>query len=106
MGVHNRSFLIKTACKRIEGIVENLVGILELLKKENDRAEKEMTTLVLCKQKVILVCDAVLLIFRDVVTLKYMSADTFTPKSRQDQGPHICLEEYSKDKVEKILKSK
>lgn len=84
--------LVKTACKKIENIIDDLICILELLKKENTSIGGEMTSMVLCKQKTISLCENTLLTFRDVVRLKYTYVSNLASESNHIDAETLSLE--------------
>lgn len=77
----DRSILVQRACRKIEVVIENLIGILELLKSGRCSIDKEMAILLICKHRAVVMCDNVLLIFHDVVILRYMLANASTPQT-------------------------
>lgn len=85
--------LVQNICKNIEIIIENIGCILEMLKKSSNRIDNEMAGLVMCKQKSILLCDAVLLIFKDIVRLKHSYVDTSSLDDSKQPHLHFNAEE-------------
>lgn len=92
--------LLQNICKNIEIIIENIGSILDLLKKYNSRIDNEMASLVMCKQKSILICDAVLLIFKDIVSLKHSFVDISSLDDYKHQ--HFNAEEEFNKLIKKI----
>lgn len=97
--------LIKATIKKIENIVEDLIEILDLLKKENDTTDKEMVCLVLCKQKTISLCENVLFVFRDIVRMKYTYVNISVSKKEYKELDAFDLEAcMNENVVEPLLK--
>ena len=73
----NRNVCARNIHQKIEAVIENLVGVLELLRSGGGQLQKEMYILVLCKQKVAEICDCILSIFREVVIMKHAAPERF-----------------------------
>lgn len=83
----------------IEKIIENLINIFEILEKPGQIIENEMTDLLIAKVKMIRTVDSVLLIFKDLVKLKYIEF-----KKGECEDKNFDFEEFYKKTFASIVK--
>lgn len=94
--------LVQNICKNIEIIIENTGCILDMLKKRSISIDNEIANLVICKQKSILICDAVLLIFKDIVNLRHSFVDTSSLDNSKHHQAHFNAEEEFNKLIKKL----